>query len=168
MSNLNSADLVPFELLHLELVSQVIHNQDNTQSGDIKTSDPSATSKLELLGFNTGYRFIERLSKDYPKFKDELDLLKFICKDFWVAVFRKQIDNLRTNHQGVYVLQDNSFKFLSKSSQDRQYLEASPKFVAFTCGLVRGSLANLGVNTVVTAEVTSMPACKFQVQVQRS
>ena len=58
--------------------------------------------------------------------------------------FRKQIDNLRTNHQGVYVLQDNSFKFLSKSSQDRQYLEASPKFVAFTCGLVRGSLANLG------------------------
>ena len=30
----------------------------------------------------------------------------------------------------------------------RQYLEASPKFVAFTCGLVRGSLANLG-NTIV-------------------
>ena len=84
----------------------------------------------------------------------------------------------------MYVLQDNSFRFLSKASQDRQYLEASPKFVAFTCGLVRGSLANLGndnldddlvlmsdvsgVNTVVTAEVTSMPACKFQVQVQRS
>ena len=82
------------------------------------------------------------------------------------------------------MLQDNSFRFLSKASQDRQYLEASPKFVAFTCGLVRGSLANLGnddldddlvlmsdvsgVNTVVTAEVTSMPACKFQVQVQRS
>ena len=91
---------------------------------------------------------------------------------------------MRTNHQGVYVLQDNSFKFLSKASQDRQYLEASPKFVAFTCGLVRGSLANLGmfftpflqikshyipgVNTIVTAEVTNMPACKFQVQVQRS
>ena len=32
--------------------------------------------------------------------KDELDLLKFICKDFWGAIFRKQIDNLRTNHQG--------------------------------------------------------------------
>ena len=103
---------------------------------------------------------------------------------FKLNIFRKQIDNLRTNHQGVYVLQDNSFRFLSKASQDRQYLEASPKFVAFTCGLVRGSLANLGnddldddlvlmsdvsgVNTVVTAEVTSMPACKFQVQVQRS
>ena len=87
---------------------------------------------------------------------------------FLSKLFRKQIDNLRTNHQGVYVLQDNSFRFLSKASQDRQYLEASPKFVAFTCGLVRGSLANLGVNTVGTAEVTSMPACKFQVQVQRA
>lgn len=170
--NLGSPELVPFELLHLELVSQIIHNQDkaiNTTSDSSNTTpDSTATSNLELLGYNAGYRLIERLAKDYPKFKDELDLLKFICKDFWVAVFRKQIDNLRTNHQGVYVLQDNSFKFLSKASQDRQYLEASPKFVAFTCGLVRGSLANLGVNTIVTAEVTNMPACKFQVQVQRS
>lgn len=157
------ADLVPFELLHLELVSQIIHNK-----GKDPETDLNATSKLELLGYSAGYRLIERLTKDNPKFKDELDLLKFICKDFWVAVFRKQIDNLRTNHQGVYVLQDNSFKFLSKASCDRQYLEASPKFVAFTCGLVRGSLANLGVNTIVTAEVTSMPACKFQVQVQRN
>jgi hypothetical protein len=28
-----------------------------------------------------------------------------VCKDFWTCVFKKQIDNLRTNHQGVYVLQ---------------------------------------------------------------
>ena len=49
-----------------------------------KSPEPSATSKLELLGFNTGYRFIERLAKDYPKFKDELDLLKFL---FWGFVF---------------------------------------------------------------------------------
>ena len=182
--SINPPELVPFELLHLELVSQIIYNQvtqhstlwmrnisnflSQVKSEDLKSGDSTASSKLELLGYNTGYRFIERLARDYPKFKDELDLLKFICKDFWVAVFRKQIDNLRTNHQGVYVLQDNSFKFLSKTSEDRQYLEASPKFVAFTCGLVRGSLANLGVNTVVTAEVTNMPACKFQVQVQRS
>lgn len=25
--------------------------------------------------------------------------MKFICKDFWTCVFKKQIDNLRTNHQ---------------------------------------------------------------------
>ena len=25
--------------------------------------------------------------------------MKYICKDFWTAVYKKQIDNLRTNHQ---------------------------------------------------------------------
>ena len=84
--NQNSAELVPFELLHLELVSQIIHNQ--AQSEQAQSSDSAATSKLELLGYNAGYRLIERLAKDFPKFKDELDLLKFICKDFWVAIFR--------------------------------------------------------------------------------
>lgn len=41
------------------------------------------------------------------------------------------------------------------------------KFVAFTCGLVRGSLANLGINSTVTAEVQTMPSCKFHIQVNR-
>jgi len=149
-------ELVPFELLHLELVSQAI----NGVGFDVE--------KLEQLGYSAGYRMVEKLAREGPRFKDELDLLKFICKDFWGAIFRKQIDNLRTNHQGVYVLQDNSFRFLGRISADRQYLEASPKFVSLTCGLVRGSLANLGVSAVVTAEITSLPACKFQVQVQRS
>ena len=41
------------------------------------------------------------------------------------------------------------------------------QYLAFTCGIVRGALANLGVTCVVTAEVTQLPACKFQIQVQR-
>ncbi|KAF3697395.1 Forkhead box protein P3 [Channa argus] len=40
-----------------------------------------------------------RLTKETARFKDELDTMKFICKDFWTCVFKKQIDNLRTNHQ---------------------------------------------------------------------
>ncbi|CAO2586780.1 Trafficking protein particle complex subunit 6B [Lemmus lemmus] len=65
--------------------------------------------------------------------------MKFICKDFWTTVFKKQIDNLRTNHQ----------------------------YLAFTCGLIRGGLSNLGIKSIVTAEVSSMPACKFQVMIQK-
>lgn len=103
-----------------------------------------------------------------PRFKDELDTMKFICTDFWTAIYKKQIDNLRTNHQGVYVLQDNAFRFLTHISEGRQYLELAPRYVAFTCGVVRGSLANLGVNCSVTAEVQTMPLCKFHIQVQRS
>lgn len=55
--------------------------------------------------------------------------MKAVCKDFWSAVFKKQVDNLRTNHQGVYVLQDNKFRFLAAISNTRQYLELAPKVI---------------------------------------
>ncbi|XP_076874820.1 trafficking protein particle complex subunit 6b isoform X3 [Brachyhypopomus gauderio] len=108
-----------------------------------------------------------RFTKDTARFKDELDVMKFICKDFWTCVFKKQIDNLRTNHQGIYVLQDNKFRLLTQLSAGKQYLENAPKYLAFPCGLVRGALSNLGVKSIVTAEVSVMPACKFQVMIQK-
>lgn len=79
-----------------------------------------------------------------PRFSDHLEAIKFICKDFWSEVFKKQIDNLKTNHrvmislcktkegeallvfvffdkcflQGTFVLQDNKFRWLSRVSID--------------------------------------------------
>lgn len=44
-----------------------------------------------------------RFTKDSGRFKDELEIMKYICKDFWTAVYKKQIDNLRTNHQVINV-----------------------------------------------------------------
>lgn len=38
-------------------------------------------------------------SRDRPRFNDTLDVIKFLCKDLWMLVFRKQIDNLKTNHR---------------------------------------------------------------------
>lgn len=84
---------------------------------------------MEYIGFSTGFRIIEKLTKEWPRFKDELDTMKFICTDFWASINKKQIDNLRTNHQGVYVLQDNSFRFLTKLSSGRQYLEMAPRVI---------------------------------------
>lgn len=103
-----------------------------------------------------------------PRFKDELDTMKFICTDFWSAIYKKQIDNLRTNHQGVYVLQDNGFRFLTRMSNGKQYLDIGPRYATFTCGIIRGSLANLGIASIVTSEVQNMPSCKFHIQVQRT
>lgn len=40
-----------------------------------------------------------RLPRETLVFREELDVLKFLCKDLWVAVFQKQMDSLRTNHQ---------------------------------------------------------------------
>ena len=39
-----------------------------------------------------------------PRFSDHLEAIKFICKDFWSELFKKQIDNLKTNHRVSSVL----------------------------------------------------------------
>lgn len=84
-------------------------------------------SVVEYIGFAAGYKVMERLTREWPRFKDELDTMKFICTDFWTCIYKKQIDNLRTNHQGVYVLQDNAFRFLTHFSNGHQYLEYAPR-----------------------------------------
>jgi hypothetical protein len=38
-----------------------------------------------------------RLSKSVVRFREVLDVIKFICKEMWTSMYGKQIDNLRTN-----------------------------------------------------------------------
>ncbi|KAH3850686.1 trafficking protein particle complex subunit 6b-like [Dreissena polymorpha] len=155
------ADDVIFDLLHSEIVA-FLHRTTEKDNQD------QCINKLESLGFRIGQSIVERFTKESPRFKDDLDIMKFICKEFWSAVFKKQVDNLRTNHQGVYVLQDNKFRFLTQMSSGKQYMEVAPKYLAMSCGVIRGALANIGINSVITAEVSAMPSCKFQIQLQRT
>jgi len=55
--------------------------------------------RLETLGYRVGQGLVERFSRDRPRFNDTLDVIKFLCKDLWTLVFRKQVDNLKTNHR---------------------------------------------------------------------
>ncbi|XP_036039340.1 trafficking protein particle complex subunit 6A isoform X3 [Onychomys torridus] len=84
-------------------------------------------SVLEGLGFRVGQALGERLPRETLAFREELDALKFLCKDLWAAMFQKHMDGLRTNHQGTYVLQDNSFPLLVTMGSGSQYLEEAPK-----------------------------------------
>ena len=49
-----------------------------------------------------------------------------------------------------------------------QYMEETPKFLAFTCGLLHGTLSTLGIKNLVTTPKAVLPACQFQVVIQRS
>lgn len=55
---------------------------------------------------------------DHQRFQDTLEVIKFICKEFWTTLYKKQIDNLKTNHRGVYVLIDYKFRPLLHVSTD--------------------------------------------------
>ena len=59
-------------------------------------------------------------SANTPRPNAPLDMIKFICKDLWLLVFRKQIDNLKTNHRGTFVLTDSRFQPLSRMSVFRR------------------------------------------------
>ncbi|XP_051684429.1 trafficking protein particle complex subunit 6A [Oryctolagus cuniculus] len=159
------ADSVLFEFLHTEMVAELWdHDPDSDPTpGGQKPS----LSVLEGMGFRVGQALGERLPQDALALREELDALKFLCKDLWVAVFQKQVDGLRTNHQGTYVLQDNSFPLLLPMASGLQYQEEAAKFLAFPCGLLRGSLHTLGFRSLVTASVAALPACKFQVMIQK-
>ncbi|XP_063476919.1 trafficking protein particle complex subunit 6A isoform X1 [Symphalangus syndactylus] len=103
------ADTVLFEFLHTEMVAELWAHDPDPGSGvsaGPRGEEAGATkgqkmslSVLEGMGFRVGQALGERLPRETLAFREELDVLKFLCKDLWVAVFQKQMDSLRTNHQ---------------------------------------------------------------------
>ncbi|APA15337.1 hypothetical protein sscle_14g101070 [Sclerotinia sclerotiorum 1980 UF-70] len=176
---LNSSCL---DLLLIELVPlayRTVHELDAPASSSSSSPNPSQPPKmeedeerdrvffrLESLGYRVGLGLVERFSKDRPRFTDTLDVIKFLCKDLWMLVFRKQIDNLKTNHRGVYVLTDHSFRPFARMSTEpggNALLRAQP-FLYFPCGIIRGALASMGINATVQAETTELPGATFQIK----
>ncbi|GAA98899.1 uncharacterized protein L969DRAFT_104359 [Mixia osmundae IAM 14324] len=166
-------------------------SKDNASADEIKERDSHELRvRLEQVGFKTGWGLSERLCRDRPPFPrqtspsnapsnapsppDPLEVVKFVCKDVWVAVFDKQIDNLRTNHRGVYVLQDNAFKPLLRLSGSEQQnlsdevVSMGSNLLPFPSGIVRGVLHNLGLKATVTAELGGAGQCTFQIKLAAS
>uniref|UniRef100_A0A0M3I595 Trafficking protein particle complex subunit 6B n=3 Tax=Ascaris TaxID=6251 RepID=A0A0M3I595_ASCLU len=193
MTSLPLTQTFPFEFLHAEIVRYEKERQAEQEESKKKWMDEAreghhidvialaeqtdlvkqvfaqgnAETRLEALGYRVGYALVEKISKDLPRLNSELDKMKFLCKEFWTAAFGKQVDNLRTNHQGVYVVQDNKFFTISNFAEGKQYLEESAIYVAFPCGVVRGALSNIGIPSLVTSSIESLPAVKFHVHVQQ-
>ncbi|QSL67101.1 hypothetical protein MERGE_001490 [Pneumocystis wakefieldiae] len=127
--------------------------------------------RLELLGFKVGQRLVERFSQNKPRFMEPLDIIKFICKDIWMLLFKKQIDNLKTNHKGVYVLTDYSFSWFLRMSTKvggQDAIDKAQIFLWFPCGMLRGILTNLGEQCTVIADTANFPGCTFQIKLINS
>ncbi|KAM3508232.1 hypothetical protein MY10362_001292 [Beauveria mimosiformis] len=139
----------------------------NTRRFDDEDEELDAVHyRLETLGYRVGQGLVERFSRDRPRLNDTLDVIKFLCKDLWSLVFGKNIDNLKTNHRGVYVLTDNVFRPFSRMSTvagGQAVVRAQP-FLWFPCGIVRGALAALGINASVQAEINELPGAVFQIK----
>jgi len=100
----------------------------------------------------------------------EVNVMKFICKEFWTEIFRKQIDKLQTNNQGVFVLRDARFRWLLPfTADDEPTRRAAATVLNFPCGLIKGALENLGITSTVQAEVSpAVPSCSFTIKIKAS
>ena len=88
-----------FSFLHMELVQMALGPSSASGQPPTTSQLQHASRKIEAIGFQVGVRLIERYTKDRPRFTDTLEIIKFICKDFWMEVYKKQVDKLQTNNR---------------------------------------------------------------------
>ncbi|OXG32060.1 transporter particle component [Cryptococcus neoformans Bt15] len=125
------------------------------------------SKRIGRIGLMVGGFIAEKLTLARPPISAHLDIIKFICKDLFLYVYSKQIDNLRTNHRGVYVLQSNAFPPLvplSSYKGSAADMDAANTHLIFSQALIQGALHRLGMNAVVSAESSSLPQCTFQIR----
>ncbi len=158
-----------FEYLLREILQ---YEAPSSSSRDEKDIRQASTTRLEAMGQDIGYRIVERMTEKqkFIGFED-LDYVKYICREFWEMIFGKKIDKLQTNHKGVFVLFDLEFKLIEKytsgipvQQMDTATRDAVTKLLYFPCGIIRGALANLGMNALVTADFTAPPSVTFNVR----
>eukprot|EP01012_Entosiphon_sulcatum_P009761 TRINITY_DN15586_c0_g1_i1.p1 TRINITY_DN15586_c0_g1~~TRINITY_DN15586_c0_g1_i1.p1 ORF type:complete len:208 (+),score=28.64 TRINITY_DN15586_c0_g1_i1:56-679(+) len=158
------------ELMHQELVDYVIRTHGKSQE--------SMYLVLENIGFTVGQRLIERLTKERQKellFKETLDYIRFLCKEFWTDCFRKPVDSLKTNNKGLYQLKDNAFRWLRHIAPNPpqaaagQYQRSPYDHTIFPAGLIRGALYGLGIQAVVEPVLgKTLPECTFNVTLKNN
>ncbi|KAG7660618.1 TRS33 [[Candida] subhashii] len=127
------------------------------------------TIRIENYGYQIGLKIANVLLYKMTNSKlivDVLDVMKFVCRDVWVCMYNKQMDNLRTNHRGTFVLVDNNYRLINqlnspKGMQDT--LNKSKVYLWFPCGVIRGILASFGVDANVSAEITQFPSVTFNI-----
>ena len=155
--------------------------KDSTEDQAVFAKEMAA-GKMERMGYSVGYRLCERLAQNRSfsaTGKDpamavaasQLEAVKFLCKEVWMEVFRKQIDKLQTNHRGVFVLKDLELRWLTRLPSNQEAARVTAiQLLAFPCGIIRGSLANLGIPAVVScdflADGQNMSACSFNIKIK--
>ena len=155
----SSFDYILSEILYLD--------SSMTSSSMNKNKKPGRL--IDNVGFDVGYRLSESIASNIirPVGIDPLDIVKFICKDIWTYIFDKKIDKLQTNHRGVFVLSDNEFKWLKQYIEDDDdNVEAAERLMRFPCALIRGALANLGLNSIVTVDLSTHPSVSFSIKIK--
>jgi len=136
---------------------------------DAVAASAESRARLESLGFDVGQRLVEFITLYTPHPDSELDMIKFVCKEVWETLFRKQIDELKTNGNGLYLLQDLDFKLLKNASESADNDDIGKEdLLLFPSGIISGVLSRLGMRCTVYVEAVRIgdTVAPFNVRVE--
>eukprot|EP00825_Cyclidium_porcatum_P002063 TRINITY_DN10955_c0_g1_i2.p2 TRINITY_DN10955_c0_g1~~TRINITY_DN10955_c0_g1_i2.p2 ORF type:complete len:261 (-),score=76.06 TRINITY_DN10955_c0_g1_i2:212-994(-) len=135
-------------LLHYYILSEM-KNQNK--------EDKTKQAQLKQLGQRIGRVLMERLSvdklvklkkTDKDKSNKYVEHIRYICTDFWIYVFGKQLTTTLQQVSGIFYLKDKEFKLFEKIS--------GPNFDTFVLlwesfleGIIEGGLEGLNIESQV-------------------
>ena len=112
---------------------------------------------IENFGFQCGSKILLLVSMNHRVlFKESIDYIKNIAIEVWSYVFRTSIEKVKTEYGGRHDLYVKQFEWISVlSNQDmkgQEYLDKIALYLAYICGILRGALMAMGVESQVEAE----------------
>lgn len=154
-----------YELFLYEALEQLISQHQSKQSPLADT-----IADIEQVGMSLGRKIIDLLIREMQvKFQVQLDVMKFICTEFWKFTFSKAVDNLRTNNAGTFIMTDEAFKFIARVSgkdhESKEYKEKIRCYEAFIVGMIRGAIVNLGFDQIPPQVSTQIKDARLQLTV---
>ncbi|XP_063931652.1 trafficking protein particle complex subunit 6b-like [Zophobas morio] len=156
MSTLKTEYEVLFGLLYAEII-QVFESSNSKEQSKLK---------IEKLGFWVGCVVAHRISKNLTSLKlSSLEVMKILCKDFWLRLFNKQVDNLRTNHRGIFIIHESQFRPLLLLHDFFKDPDRLTELLLLHTGLIKGFLHAFNLEAAVSTELTNAPACIIQVKI---
>lgn len=158
------------DLLIIEIVPMV-QNLVTDLGSETDNNEDDVYYRIEGYGYRVGRGLAEIFTRDRARFTEkqtELDIMKFICKELWPILYKKQIDNLKTNHRGTFVLIDNNFKYCQRMATNEgtaETIKRATPYLWFPVGMLRGVLAALGTdNARVSFDTQQLPSISFNIQ----
>ncbi|EIM19675.1 transport protein particle component [Wallemia mellicola CBS 633.66] len=165
-----AVDSVLNDLLTIELIPTLRTSTEEEMKRDDRditeeSVDEELTKKLKHVGTSIGHTVAERIKQTREPLNDNLEVIKLLCKEIWTFIYGKQLDNLRTNHKGTFVLHDNSYRpLVNLSSSDESASKRMSIFLSIQLGIIQGCLSAFNLSSQVSCDVSALPGCTFQVK----
>lgn len=129
--------------------------------------DAEVEYRMEKHGFNVGRGLAYVVTRNEDRYlTNQIDIIKFLCKEFWMLLFGNHADTLKTNHKDTYVVIDNKFSMCMRMSTNggpQDMASQAAPYLWFPAGIIRGFLHGMGIESRVDFSASEIPSVEFSI-----